>query len=278
MARTIAEIKQSIIDKKNGETSLAALNSPSQVAFYNLIIYIVAACIFFHETLWDILKKEVEGIAEKAVPGTAKWWQDQIFKFQFSSTTPQIIDLIDFYPKYPIVNPSLRIITRASVKQDGNKVIGIKVAKGIYPSITALTSDEKNALQNYIDKIKFAGTEATVVSFNADRLKVTAEVFYEGQYVQSVVKAAVIAAIDNFLATLPFDGVFYLNKLIDVIQTVEGVKDVVVSEAKGRADAQSVGSGIVIARYYETKAGYMISEDTAGHTLNDTITMTLNVI
>ncbi len=278
MARTIVEIKQSIVDKKNAEPSLSGLTSPSQAAIYNLIIYIVAACIFFHETLWDILKKEIEGIAEKAIPGTAKWWQDQIFKFQFSSTTPQVISLIDFYPKYAVQDPTLRIITRASIKQDGNKVIGIKVAKGIYPSISALSVDEKSALQNYVDKIKFAGTEVNITSLNADRLRIAAEVYYEGQFVQSVVKAAVIVAIDEFLATLPFDGVFYLNKLIDAIQNVDGVKDVVVSEAKGRADAQPLTSGIIINRFYETKAGYMISEDIAGNTLADTITMTLNVI
>jgi hypothetical protein len=280
MARTIVEIKQSIVDQKDLEPDLDSLNSPSQTAIYNLFMYIVAVAIYLHESIWDIFKVDLENIAATAVAGTAKWLQKKVLEFQFDAVTPQVIEVIDGVASYPIVDATKRIITRASVKQTGNKIVSVKVAKGSANSLEPLTTEEKTALSDYLDDIKLVGTEIIVVSQEADRLKVTGTVYYKGQYVESVVKAAVIAAIDNYLATFSndiqsFDGTLIVNKLIDAVQAVPGVNDFVITEIKGRNADQTVADGTPITRTYESVAGYIISEDTAGHTLNDTLTMVL---
>ena len=62
--------------------------------------------------------------------GNAEWIQAQIFKFQYSATSPQVIQFntTTFAPYYPVVNAALRIISECAVV-NSNAVL-IKVATG----------------------------------------------------------------------------------------------------------------------------------------------------
>jgi hypothetical protein len=282
MARTTSEIKQEIITQKNAETALNDLSSNSQSAIWNVWAFVTAQSINFHEQLLDLLKAEVEEIAASAVPGTALWLKDRSLKFQFGDVV-QVNP--DFSVGYPTINEDNMIVTQASVKQTGNRIVLIKVAKGTTPSLLALSATELSAFMSYIDKIKFAGTQTSIISLNSDKLKVAADVYYDGQYIQTTVKTNVINAINNYLANLPFDGTVNLNKLTDAIQAVEGVDDVVLNTVVARPDTIAITSSLVtnmvtgsdwIARNYETSAGHIVGETTATHTLNDTINLILS--
>jgi hypothetical protein len=282
MARSTQTIKQEIITQKNAETSLSGLTSNSQSALWNVWAFVTAQSINFLEQLWDALRLEVEEIASKAVPGTALWLKDRALSFQYGDVV-QVND--DFSVGYPTINTENKIVTQCSVKQTSNRLVIVKVAKGVTPSLVALSATELSAFISYINKIKFAGTQTSVISLNADKLKVVAEIFYDGQYVSTTVKTNVIAAINAYLSALPFDGVISLNGLLDAIQAVQGVDDVVLNDVIARADTVAITSNQVtnlvlgsdwMARNYETSAGYIVGETTATHTLNDTITMTLS--
>lgn len=273
MGRTIDQIQQSIIDAKNAKPELAVLDSPSQVAIWRLWTYIVAVAIYVMEGLWDIKQRELEDLALKAVPGTEAWLQAQVLKFQYSTIDPQAIQLINFAPAYQVVDPTLRIITRCSVKQQVDKAIKIKVAKGVQPDLVPLITAEQTALESYIDKIKFAGTVATVVTLEADRMQVNATVYFDPQYTEAKVKQWVKDAIVNYFNTLPFDGIVYNSKLEDAIQAVTGVLDVVMGDVKARKAQDAVGLATVVARFYETVAGHVIPEDTPTYTLDESIIM-----
>ncbi len=282
MARTTSVIKQSIIDAKNAEASLNDLSSNSQSAIWNVWAFITAQAINYLEQLQDLLKSEVETIAAAAVPGTAQWLKDRTLKFQYGDVV-QVNS--DFSVGYPTVDTTKQIITQASIKQTGNRLVLIKVAKGITPSLTALDATELSAFTSYIDKIKFAGTQTSILSQDSDKLKVAADVYYDGQYIQTTVKTNVINAINNYLAALPFDGTVSLNKLIDAIQDVDGVNDVVLNTVVARPDTVALSSNLVtnmvtgsdwMSRNYETSAGYIVGETTASNTLNDTINLILS--
>jgi hypothetical protein len=282
MARSTTVIKQSIIDAKNAETALNDLTSNSQSAIWNVWAFITAQSINYFEQLMDLLKTEVEEIAASAVVGTSPWLKDRSLKFQFGDVV-QVNS--DFSVGYPTTDTTKQIVTQASVKQTGNRLVLIKVAKGTTPSLTALSAVELAAFTSYIDKIKFAGTQTNVISQEADKLKVAADVYYDGQYVQSTVKTNVINAINDYLAALPFDGTVSLNKLIDAIQNVEGVNDVVLNTVVARPDTVALSSNLVtnmvtgsdwLSRNYETSAGYIVGETTASNTLNDTINLILS--
>ena len=282
MARTIDEIQQEIIDAKNADANLAALNSPSAVAIWRLWTRIVAGAIETQEQLWDVFKSEVEQIAREAVPGTADWLQKRVLEFQYDAANPQVVTVIDGKAAYSTIDESLRIITRAAVVEQTNNRVLVKVAKddgsgGLEP----LTTDEVNALISYLDAIGFVGIAIDTISLLPDRLRLEGQVYYNGQFVESTVKAAVIVAINSYLASVSvenFNGEIIREEIVDAIQAVEGVTGVDTLNVSLIARPNSVpltGAVVNVQRSYITSAGYIIEEDTTGNTFDDTITMTL---
>lgn len=252
----------------------------SQVSAFNLLIFIVAACMFTFFAMIDILTANIQAIAESAPSGNPKWVQRQILNFQFGD----VVTMVNSVPTYNPVDESARIVTRCSVKQLNSGILAIKVAKGVVPSLGPLSAPELAALKDYYfgtsttEGIGFAGVRATFINLQPDRMRVEATVYFLGQYVEATVKAAVIAAIDNFFATfqaIAFDGTVFMIKLVDAIQAVPGVSRVILSDVKAREQTVPLGSAITvnIQGLYTTVSGYIISEDTAGNTLTDTITM-----
>jgi hypothetical protein len=285
MARTLEAIQNEIKTEVRTYPSLDNFLFPeeggSQVSVFNCIIFVVAVSMYTLEVLIDILKSDIQEIADRAPSGNAKWLQQQILNFQFGD----VVTITDFVPGYAVVDESARIVTRCSVKQLTSGVVAIKVAKGTSPSLSPLSGGELSALRDYYygtsttEGIGFAGVTASFINLNPDRMKVTATVFFFGQYVQATVKAAVIAAVDDFFETFAdeaFDGTVFISKLRDAMEAVEGVSRVTISDVKARISTVAIGSAttIDVQGYYTTVAGYLISEDTAGHTLNDTLTMT----
>lgn len=284
MARTLEAIKTEIKTEIRTYSSLDDYLFPeeggSQVSVFNVIIAVVAMAMFTLETLIDVLRSEIQEIADRAPSGNAKWLQQQILNFQYGD----VVTITDFVPGYATVDESARIVTRCSVKQLTSGVVAIKVAKGTAPSLGPLSAPELAALKNYYygtsttEGIGFAGVTATFINLDPDRMRVQATVYYLGQYVEADVKTAVIDAIDNFFATFAddaFDGTVFMIKLVDAVQQVPGVSRFVLSNIKARAATVALGSATTIDNqgYYTTVAGYIISEDTASNTLTDTITM-----
>jgi hypothetical protein len=277
MAREISVIETQIIDSKDADPILSAkLTSTSKRAIWRLWAFVCAVAISILEQLMDQNKIEVETLVSQAAPGTPQWLQAQVFKFQYSSTSPQVIQLINLAPQYPTVDPSLRIVTRCSVTTDLANIVTVKTAKNEPPE--ALASLELDALASYIHQIGVAGIQYNVVSLAADRLYVQAQVYYTGLF-SSVIKTNVILAIDNYLAGIPFNGQIKVSELEEAILDVDGVTDVILQNVVARADSTAFGSGTALvsgntinSRLWPTLAGYAISEDTAGQTLADSLT------
>ena len=87
-----------------------------------------------------------------------------------------------------------------------------------------------------------------------------------------------IEAIDTFFAEFQevnFNGTVFIQSLTDAIQAVPGVTRVVHQSIKARDAATVFGSAtsIDVQGSYATTSGYIISEDGAGNTLDDSINM-----
>lgn len=276
MARSIDTIQQQIIDYKEASTELTGLSTDSRRGIWRAWTRVVATVIGLFEQLLDVFKADVENKIAQAAPCTAAWLQAKVFEFQYDALNPQVIDLVDLVPTYPTVNENLRIVTRCSVKSNLSNVVTIKTAKSDPPQ--ALAVAEVSALQDYVDTIGMAGIVYQVSSGNPDRLYIKANIYHKGQYA-AVIQANVIAAIEAYLAALPFDGQLLISDLESAILAVEGVNDVVLENVKARANTVALGSatGLVlnnqlIYRAWNTVAGYIVQEDTASNTFTDTIT------
>ncbi|KAA2242814.1 hypothetical protein F0L74_09810 [Chitinophaga agrisoli] len=276
MARQIAQIEQQILDAKAADPVLSPLlTSTSKRAIYRVWAYIVASSIAILEQLMDVFSAAIESTVAKAAPGSAPWLQAQIFNFQYSADVPQVVQLVNLAPQYPITDASLRIVTRCSVTTDLANSVIVKVAKSDPPE--ALASNELTALQSYVNTIGVAGVTYTVRSLSSDKLYLQAQVFYNGQY-SDVIASNVIQAVNGFLSQLPFNGQMRVSDLEQAIRGVAGVTDVLLQNVQARADGVAFGSGTylvlnnqVISRLWPTVAGYMVGETTSGQTLTDTL-------
>jgi len=268
MARSIQEIQNAITAEKNTKNELNGLNSPSNVAIWLTWTYITAVAINLHEQIFDLFKSDVSAIADRAIPATGQWWFDQIKKFQYSASNPQNIVLIDLVPTYSTIDPDLRILTRVSINQTPNLVVNIKVAKEEPPVI--LGGLEYSALLDYVATIGPAGIKTNVVNADADRLRLELVMYYDPSF-GATFPAAATAALNEYMANLPFDGIVKPIDIADYLQQVDGFKNILPVSIKARSATTPLVSATEVSLQYATFSGRIIEEDTAGNTFADTI-------
>lgn len=276
MARSSTQIQNQILAEVANQPALAGLTSTSQTSIWRMFVNVVSSALMVSEQLWDVKQVELEAIAAQAVAGTASWLQRQVLNFQLSD---QVQVNPNYSVSYPVTDTTKRVVTRCSVKQlPQSREVLVKVAKGSQTALQPLLQTEKDALTSYLTKLQFAGTYLSVISLEADRLVADLDIYFDAEYVQAVVKAGVIDAVNNFLKSLEFDGVLYKTKLVDAIQSVPGVVDVAVNGLVARPFVinRNDPSVVPFERIYETDAGYIIAETATGYTLDDTINMISN--
>jgi hypothetical protein len=279
MARTVNDIQQQIIATKNAQPELAALNSQSKRAIWNLWTFVIAACIAIFEQILDVFISDNESIIAQSYSGSILWLQKKVYEFQYSATNPQIIQLINGVPAYPIVDAALRIITACTIESTSVSYVTMKVAKG--NPFVKLSNLELASINNYFLTIGITGIQYNVVSSDPDLLYLQAQIYFDGQYA-NIIKSQVVAAINNLLQSLAFstvDGNIKVSDIEYAVKSVAGVKDIVINNMSARSAAQYFGSGTqivlnnsVLYRQYKTVAGYIIQETTSGQTFNDTLT------
>jgi hypothetical protein len=283
MARTIADIYAEIAAAKDSQAALAelapdadtaqelmtALTSSSRVAIWRLWAYVTAVAIHTHEVLWDLYRAEVEKRAAEAIVGTLRWYQATVLAFQlgdaltYNSATGKYV--------YSVLDVTKQIVKRCAVRETAQGLV-FKVAKlsGLVP--VGLSLQEAQAVAGYIKAVRFAGTRFQVVSGAGDILIVTATVFYDPIEPLATLKAAVESAIKAYVANLPFDGELLVNRLIDAVQAVQGVRDFQVVSVSTK---QSVAAPIIVVnRAHVPYYGYYVNSSASGETLADTITYT----
>lgn len=282
MARSVEEIQNQIQEFLVGNFASVGIMldtaSWSKRNVLRLLCFTTSSAINYFEQLMDVYKGQLENIATYAAAGSRAWVQQKMFEFQYSSTNPQYIQVINNALGYAVIDPSLCIITACSVRVNVSNVVQIKVAKG--NPFAKLTDLELFAAQSYAQEIGTAGITYSVGSSDADKLYIKADVFYKGQFA-SVIQANVILALNNFLQTLSvdnFDGSIKISDLEGVIRNVQGVQDVLLVDVRARADIAAFADGTdlvlgqqVIARLWNSIAGYVIQETTPGATFADTL-------
>lgn len=218
MARTIKEIQQAMIADLTARRSGL---STSSVAEWRLWVWVVATAIHLFEVILDQFRAEIDAAADKITPGTVRWYIDQCRRFQnghkllFNTGTAQMY--------YEADDAQARIVSVVSVREDAKKLT-IKAAKMSDASkITPLTADELRNFTGYVESIKFAGMETVVISRTADAIRYELAVYYDPVVPATTVRDTVQAQIDAFRTSLDFNSMFYRQRLVDAIMSVDGV-------------------------------------------------------
>ncbi len=266
MARTIAQIQKSIIDAKNADTIIGSggtspLTSTSNVAIWLLWTYIVAVCQWTLENLFDAHKAEVNALIANQKPHTLQWYVSKAKAFQYGVTLP--IDR-DVYVIVPPIDTSVLIVAYAAAVEL-TSLVRIKTAQLTGGVLTPLTGGQLTSLAAYMNRIKDAGVRLQVTSGNADNLQLALNIFYDplvideiGARIDGTDLTPVKTAINLFLDSLPFNGLFILNFLTDALQAVEGVRIVQVVNAQA-----NYGTTAYVPIYveYVPDAGYLVLDE-----------------
>ncbi len=244
-----------------------------------LMCYSYAIAQSLGEQIQGITLADAQEVLDKSAAASALWLQDKAFKFQYSSTNPQVLTTINGVVQYPVINEALRIIKACAVNTTLANHVNIKVAKNA--PLEALSNTELTAVQGYFNQIGAAGITYNVISLDPDQLYIKADIYFNSLYA-SVIQTAVIEALDNYLLGLSVDrfgGDILLSDITQVIKSVDGVNDVVFERVAARYDSQTLLGGIdlvlagtEINRRYNMSAGYMIQETTSGSTFADLLT------
>jgi hypothetical protein len=244
--RTIAEIYAEIVAYKDSQTFSAGLlpvadteanllddlNTGSKVAIWRLWAYVIAAAIYAHEALYEIFRAEVDDKANAANAGTARWYRDKVLEFQLGDELEY--DAATGKYRYPSIQTD-RLVKQCAVVEGNNGIVLFKVARIDNGQLKGLTNDQKNALESYLKKVRFAGTRFAVTTGDGDLIFLEIGVFYDATRTLTVVKASVEERMKDYVEKLPFNGEFYLSELIDAIQMATGVNDVELYTAETRA-------------------------------------------
>ena len=106
----------------------------------------------------------------------------------------------------------------------------IKIAGEQDVFLSPINGFEEAAFNSYIDEIRYAGVQVTVINYLPDRLYLDMKIYRDPLVIDvngnSILYGGkpVETAIKEFMKELPFNGEFIIANLVDKLQKVEGVK------------------------------------------------------
>ena len=279
MARTTAQINQQIITQLQSNPLFASFftPAPSMASLWGIMVFTVAYCIAVFEQLLDAWQAFMENLINTNYPGSLTWIQNQVLEFQYSVSSPQVAQLINYAVVYPIVNTALQIITACAVVVDAT--LPGKVTIKVTNNGAVLTSPQLAALNNYLGLLLPPGTNSSVISALADYILIGGNVYYNGAYSSATISASVINTLNAFISSLPFNGIIQISDIIETIRNTPGVEDVQLVQCETRPNAvipananRLVESSQVLQRNYQSYSGLLTADTYSGRTFADTLT------
>lgn len=226
MARTIAQIQESILQDIAADADLQELNSSSSTALYRLFVRVVAKAIATLEALFDFYRADLTADLARQKAHTLQWYRNKALSFELGA---ELVEGTDVYPpRDPAEAEAARIIRYAAVVEEGVSLV-VKVNKDNGGAVP-LSLPEFAAFAAYMRDIKDAGVGLTVRNVNPDQLKISIDIYYDqvvlspqGARLDGQANAPVVDAVSSFLAAVPFNGRFVTSALVDALQLVDGV-------------------------------------------------------
>ena len=249
MARSISEIKRTMTDAFMQDEAIRDAYGLSEdktrfadcfsaVSLENLLFYIVAACHYVLESIFEKFTQDVEQKISRAVVASIPWYFDKAKAFQYGDAL--VLNPRTFGYEYAKVDTSKQLVKYVAVRDRGAS-IEMLVSAGQDGKPTPLSDDILTAFKHYINAIKIAGVVINVRTRKADELTIAVKVVVDplkinrqGVDIASSEKV-VEHAIENYLADIVYGGTFNKTKLVDAIQRVDGVVDVVLGTCKYKA-------------------------------------------
>lgn len=249
----------------------------SKVSVESVWVFIIATISLTLETMFSWHKQEISDTVDNERYGHIGWYRKKALAFQYGAALnvnyTEIPDANatdgDFSEsdEYTVDDDSKKIVEYAHAEEkQGSFGVLLKVAKKVNGIIRPLdngqngTDNEITPFTSYMNRIKPAGVPLEIRSTLPDRLILNIRIYYDplvfddtGHRLDDNTEP-VKAAINGYLNSITFNGEFISMKLIDAIQTVEGV---VVAELLSAQYQYASNPISVIDARYTPFAGYM---------------------
>jgi len=262
---TTKEIHNDIINEASDDEILSALSSTSKASISRNFFFNIAYAIKLFIEILNNHYKEVKNILSQERIGTKNWYKNRILDFQYGFDL--IIDT-DRFDNNNVTQEEIeasKIIKHAAVVEpsDDSSLI-IKIATG-ENDLKPVNEDQQNAVEQYLEEIRFAGTRATLINQAHDQLYLTVDIYRDPLQIDvngtniRTGERSIEKAINTYLKSkLPFNGQLTVQALADEIQQVEGVEivDVINVESNSINSAGEYGDPISINVRHIPVSGY----------------------
>lgn len=255
MARSIKQIKKSMTDQFMADPVLREKyglsandtfdGSFSAVSLESILFGIMAAAIYTLEAIFDAFRREVDTKIAGSVVASIPWYHKICLEYQHGDNL--VLNEATSEYVYESIDDSKKLVKFAACRDRGGGVYILVAKMGADGYPEALSNDVLTAFKEYVNRRKPAGVITDVYSYNPDDITLSIRVQYnpillnpDGSFIADPSVFPVEDAINNYLASVIYGGTFNRNKLIDAVQSAEGVQDLILGEVAAKpANAQS---------------------------------------
>lgn len=274
MARSVEDIQSAMLSYIGEKKELSGLTSTSKTAVYRLWIYVVARAIHLLEKLFDQHKKELTTVLREQKSGSLQWYQKKALDFQYGFSLIPGTDHFDNQDATEAEIAQSQIIKYAAVTEPQKESrLLIKVAGEQNGEPAPISGKQMESFKKYIWEIRYAGTMITEISYLPDKLHLDIDIYRDplvlnakGERIKDGTKP-VEETFKQYLRSLPFDGKFIIQGLVDELQQVEGIQIVnVIKIERSKIDGVAGGYGAkeAVDVYVTAESGYFKVDNFSG--------------
>ena len=235
----------------------------SAVSVETCILYVVAFCAALLEHMFDWFTEDVDNIVNNERYGRKGWYEKTAKAFQYQDGVDYELNIeTGRYEVEEGEDSPCRIVKHAWAEAGNRSGVVLKVAKG-NGTPEPLTSDELDAFEAYIRRLKPAGIPVTVTSRDPDKLAVKLAVWYDPSVLtEASAMQKVKDTISDYLKSLEFNGEFVTMTMVDRLQSVPGLD--IIEAGKMLAQHETfLYTQIDRDARYVPQSGYMVLGDDA---------------
>jgi len=253
---TVSEFKRMMTDSYIGNDIIKKLyglsdnltfeDQFSAVSLENIIFSDIAIAMFVMQELFERFKIDISEILNSQLSGTANWYAYKAMLFQYGM---HLLPETDYYDNTGLTDEKIaavRVVKYAAAVEAADKsILYVKVATGDDSGVRKpLSSEQLTALKQYLSEIQYAGTRISVINDPPDEMKMQVDIYYDplmlsetGSRLDGTADKPVQDAIRNYLKTLPFNGTYTNQALVDTLQALDGVRIAEIKSAASRYGA-----------------------------------------